>query len=241
MNKWPKYAQRWIETPLPVGMVAPRAVISLEKGYTFFRVPKSGNSSVMATLFRVEMSRPFSSGGEFSDFKRNYFPRLLDLRLEQLEAAFEGNFVFSFVRHPVTRFASAYLEKVCNDGSERAKVVKALQLDCGADAVVTPDMFCSYLETGGLNRDAHWAEQSNLIPVRSESLNFIGKVERMRDDLAIVLKHIDSGVESIQEYRPHATNAEARMFEILGADVIRRVERLYLKDMDRFSYHSFLR
>ena len=213
-----------------------RIVASVARRYCYFRIPKAGNSSVMATLFRMEIGRAFGSAEEFRWFKRQYFERVSGMSESVVDELLNDYFMFTFLRSPYTRVLSAYLNKVqIADGgmvtpnAERRKVQKALGK--GDADEISFDEFLTYLsDGGGLRKDPHWAPQVDLIPVGIDRLNFVGCVERMDTQLVEVMERTFGRKEEAVRYAPHSTDADGAAAGWMTPERRLRVDTLYQED-----------
>jgi hypothetical protein len=197
--------------------------------FIYYRIPKSGNSTVVKTLF---MHDPSTQQGQRESYsskaaKTEYGSRPSDFIWRPHH--FDAYFRFTFVRNPFHRVLSAYRDKVSGGKKAGNEARKRM----GADSF--PE-FVAFLETGGgLKANAHWAPQVWFVP---ERLDFVGKIETMSRDLQNVLSCIwpDILFSQVFSHAPHATAANVHARSVYTEGLIERVVRLYRHDFEAFQY-----
>ncbi|OOG23010.1 hypothetical protein B1C78_12855 [Thioalkalivibrio denitrificans] len=210
---------------ISVGFVFARALVSESHRFCYFRLPKCANSTVVNTLAwydpEVE-TRP--DDGAARAAKRSY-GRLDAARAATLDELQQRYFLFTFVRNPYTRLLSSYLDK-------------GLQKDPRQSFAD----FIARLERGGLHENAHWAPQTAMLPVRPERLAFIGRTERIEEDLKTVVDRI-FGQGTFQAPRNREVNrkgAADKLARYYSDGLAERVHALYADDFAAFDYPSQL-
>ena len=144
-----------------------------------------------------------------------------------------------FLRNPLTRFLSAYLDKIVKHeyGGNRQNW--------------TFEHFVSSVEQGF--SDAHWNPQCSLIDCAKwlPRIDFIGRVESIAEDTMRMLKRIDAwekfgatgweGSGTIfrgDKLADHVTNATAKVMQYYTPDLERRVRALLKPDFDQISGYA---
>ena len=152
-----------------------------------------------------------------------------------------------FVRDPLERFISSYLDKViqnpdffaskCCHGSAEEKTL------CVKDAQESPSNFLNRIQTCP---NAHWQPQSWRMPVKYwEQINFVGQMDQMASDARRLLKKIGAwdafGAQGWkngpiffsapgQSGRFHATGAKDKAGKMLNPELARRLRTYYGDD-----------
>lgn len=201
-------------------MVDLRGMVSVDHGFFFNRIPKSGNSTVAATL-AAACGIPHTEDDPDAKRAKEAFPRPSELTAGQMEA-FERSFKFTFVREPYARVLSAYLDKV-RTGAKMTPIA-------------TFPEFCRYLAAGGLYANAHWAPQVSLLLLPIERFDFIGRVESMNEDLSRAFAHLDIKLGELRLAGPPATNARDLVAKEYTPECREIVRRLYRGDFELFDY-----
>lgn len=206
-----------------------RIAVNRTDGYIYFRIPKAANSTVIRNLSNIESDAAFDVSAAKHGFIRP--SQLWWWETRNLERRF---YLFTVVRDPYSRVVSAYLDKV--ERSKRQSKVRS-RLGLGADEPISFEQFCTYLEAGGLNDDAHWARQVDLIPCDPSLLHAIARVESLNADLPPIL-HRATGkpVSEFQTHSPHRTGAAERMHKVYNRQTASRVRDLYMADFKAFGY-----
>lgn len=210
--------------------------VSHNKQFAYFRVFKAANSTVVASLYHAETEIAVDSLNKLQDVKDHYYFRPSTLSKKQVVSLMNHYYKFTFVRNPYVRVLAAYLDKVKNNHAGKQDMI-ATHLGKQKGSMVSFDEFLAYLETGGIEQNAHWARQSDLLPIPIESFDFIGRTENLASDLQIVLKHIFNKECPIISVKEHATNARRQMNNFSGNEV-NRIYKLYQADFELFNYQK---
>jgi hypothetical protein len=206
-----------------------RIAISLERKYCYVRVPKSANTAVISTLFHHETGRRLGGRHIKRAFKRPSALLRPDLR---------GFYCFSFVRNPYDRVLSAYLSKLA--ASEHKSPYRAIgsrvRRRYGGGALTFP-AFCAYLDAEGPYGNPHWYPQHRYIDAfGAERLDFIGRVERLDEDLARVVERIYGRADGSTYRTGTKSGASGKLAQHYDEASRQIVRRLYREDFERFGY-----
>jgi hypothetical protein len=193
----------------------------------FSRVPKAANSSVAVQLAELRLGRAPSQ----RDAKRSFL-RPSELTAQQV-AELPGYFKFTIVRNPYTRVLSAYLNKIVG-----GKKLAYLGRSRGEGAPPSFAEFLAYLDRGGLHANAHWTPQTALMLLPRERLDFVGRVERLSEDLHFVVTKLapTSAAAASGPAPPRPTRAGADLARHYDAHCADWVRRLYRDDFAAFGY-----
>lgn len=192
-------------------IVNSKAVVDPDHKYIYFRIPKSANTTISATLLSAKGSQ-LQSNDTLIKFK-TLTPRLSSLSEIDLIDNLSSYFKFAVVRHPISRFYSCYLDKVYRDCSQRKTILCGLKRP--KESELSIDSFLDYLEYyGGLYDNAHWSLQCNLIPVPIKHINYIGKVENIDHDMREICRRIFSRETDVSTHSPHSTKSVNRLNEL---------------------------
>lgn len=244
----PYYARRpWLWSE-PLRQLDSRTAVSRRWQYIYLRVPKAANSTVVMALTNYFPEDGIPATGldpaATTESRKKAMQRFSQLGLG--ETGLRGYFVFSFVRNPYHRVLSAFLDKI-GDVPDPGGIVTNEQArfrrQYGA-AVATHDNdrisfpgFCRYLANGGERQNAHWAAQTRMLRL-ADRVDFIGRVESLRQDLDHVVATIASGrrVEALHQAGPPATKANERAVTFYNEECRALVEQVYATDFDRLGY-----
>ncbi len=205
-----------------------RGACSPGDGFFYNRIPKAANSTVMATLAAYSPHRR-----TFERKPKRAFPRPSRLSGREAAAIAERAYKFTFVRDPYARTLSAYLDKIAR-GKAQSRHFHRWR---GATAEPAFIDFLRFLDDGGLHRDPHWAPQSDLLLLPAERFDFIGKVERLGEDLAqVVARVFDPATEPVLLRAGPRTDTRALMADFYTPEAIRTVNRLFARDFEAFGY-----
>lgn len=225
---------REYRSPVSADIVNKLAAIDHHRRYAYFRIFKAANSTIIASLHHAATSEQVVDLKELQVVKDNNYSRPNELSPDQVAELKDDYFTFTFVRNPYTRLLSCYLDKIVREaGNKTNSVNRALGKPEGS--TISLDEFLTYLESGGLFANAHWAPQWALIPLPIRDLKFIGKVESLAPDLSEVLRILFNAAPPVVSAREHATPAEEAVKD-MAPDVRRRIFQLYQRDFETFGY-----
>lgn len=211
-----------------------RIAVDMERRFIYFRIPKAANSTVASTL-----APSAHADSESSRSAKRYFLRASELSNDDVANLTSRYFLFTVVRDPFSRIASAYLHKILNTRSPgKLKVAKYYRRN--PQDHISFIEFCRYLGDQGTHADPHWYRQVDLIPCGTEKIHFIGRVESLSDDLASIISLIngDSQVK-IRNQVSHRTGASSRLAELYCEETVETVRRLYAADFSAFGYDTY--
>lgn len=204
-----------------------RTAVDRQRGFIYFRIPKAANSTVMVNLLNGELVGPSKNA-------KRAFERVSSLSKEEVSTLTDRFFLFTVVRNPYSRVASAYLDKIVR-GKRSAKVRATLPPQDGGGIRFTD--FCQYLKSGGVDQDPHWYRQVDLIPCGYDKLHFIGHVESLNNDLAHILREIGGKpAEDSRSWEPHRTGADSQLKALYTQECIDAVSSVYADDFAAFGY-----
>ena len=213
-----------------------RILISDENQFIYVRVPKCANSTIVLMLGLEELGidgaqwadmPPIEQRHFFADtLKKRTFSRPSKLATADTVASYRR---IMFVRNPYSRLASAYLDKVASGKYEK---------QVGLPADIGFGGFCQYLRSGGLYRNIHWLPQTAITPFPIDSFDFIGRFERLDDDLTRLTRMLHGRDQPTISLASHATHAGEHLHELYGEAEVRIVRELYAEDFAQLDYDA---
>lgn len=222
--------------PSPTAYVAEqidrRVAVDRQRGFIYFRIPKAANSTVTVTLQAAGADVPTSMQAKQS------FARASDLGRDEVDHLGERFFLFSVVRDPFARLASAYLHKVMRSPRYQSLVNQHLRRP--AQTPIDFLQFCQFIAQGGLHLNPHWFPQRDLIPIGFDALHFIGRVESLESDLRQIMARIGGAREDrLHSWDPHRTNASERLASLYCGESLDIVRRCYRDDFLGLGYEQY--
>lgn len=140
-------------------------------------------------------------------------------------AKFEDYFKFAFVRNPWDRLTSCWKNKVLffnHFGLSESELNEMKNFE----------NFVSFVEKQDIEScDPHIRSQASLIDLNN--IDYIGRFEKFSDDLETVCKKI--GINPIIEQMNKAKVSTSNQ-DIYSSELIKRVEKIYEKDINLFNY-----
>ena len=224
-------------------------LISLRQKYVFCPVSKVANSSIKTFLSECELrTAGFPKNAfNFNDGKIHnmlYSPLVLPYQLPAKlfrDAIFGDNhFRFLFVRNPVDRVLSCFLDRVQKKSSRPHRaVVERLKVNSIED--VSFGQFVDFIATQKVTEmDPHWR------PVYFESIfdkieyHEVLRFEDMATGLPRILKQLypryADTLDLERNLSPSKTDAAARVSEFVTPEIRKTIETIYAKDFETFGY-----
>lgn len=236
-EKDPPFYQKY-QPKLSLSLIDGLGIISHELLFAYFRIYKAANLTTIASLYHAETGEIINTEKKSKQVKSNYYAHPSSLSFEQLKDFDHNYFKFTIVRNPYTRVLSAYKNKIVqNAAGKRDMVASFLGKEKGSDILF--EDFLDYLENGGINQNAHWARQIDLLPMPLEKFDFIGNIENINEHLGYVLEMIFGAPKPIISRKHHSTNSNESVY-ILDSNVLSRIYSLYEADFDSFKYSKSL-
>jgi Sulfotransferase family len=162
-----------------------------------------------------------------------------DVPLQIVARMLSGDaFRFAFVRHPIPRVESAYLDKIADQEKLRfrAEVRAVLGRPSGPDAPMPFEEFIDALEAQpAIEMNPHWRPQHLNLMHPLVHYDMVGRLENFDSDLKRV-QELASLPQVPLDLR-NATNASRRVSLFDGKpDLRRRVARVYADDLELYGY-----
>lgn len=186
--------------------------ISTEKKFVWFRVAKVATRTTMKVLTDSKIDI------EAEHLYRTRYP----------VKRYNEYFKFAFVRNPWERLVSCYLffkRRQLNHNPIR-----------GINANMTDsfESFVEFVETRDLTTsNTHFRLQSSLIDLNN--IDYLGRFENFEQDLTKVLGILNIEHATIPHLNKTTASKKYRIF--YNEDLIKRVHKLYKKDISIFNYH----
>jgi hypothetical protein len=234
-KRWLEAAPQWESLGIAQADMRRKTYVVPETGAVCITVSKCANTTLKFMLGPAEMTVPRHVHG-----RDHLLTRLIDRGLTLNDLLDGSHKVFTFARHPVSRFWSGYFTMV--ESSKRGGRFKArIRADIASamnvpiDARFPPELVLEYIgATPPIDIDEHLRPQWSCTGIEKLPINFVGRVETMGDD---VLKLLEMGYldrHQAERYR-HLNQSEKR--EIPDkARIDRIICDVYAKDLDLLGY-----
>lgn len=206
-----------------------------ERGIVYVKNPKAGCSTVLLWLDRLHTGEhDFSPGNVHTE---NRLPTVQEVGRRRIARMLSGEgYRFTFVREPMRRFESAYLDKIANSQRWRPQIQSALGEDPDPARTVSLDDFVAGIERQDPvgEMDPHWRPQHVNLMMPLVSYDHIGRIETFDTDLEIIRKaadlpHVPVEVRNVAK-RPSGSILADR------PDLEERVRAIYAEDFEIFGY-----
>jgi len=219
----------------PDGRFAQRLNALPEFGCIYVRNAKVGTASVLMWLHRIHTGDQHWVP-ERSVHAEHAVPGVEDLGEDRLAAMLAGDaFRFSFVRDPLRRAESAYLNRIVQMPRYlgRVKLQRALGLPEDAAGHLTPEQFVAALEVlEPMAMNPHWRPQHLNLMHPLVPYDLLGRLETFADDLGRIQEA--AGLPRVPAEVRNASNR--RGGAPFDAGQLRRLRRVYEADCDLYGY-----
>jgi hypothetical protein len=212
-------------------------LLSRTDGYCYVANPKAACSTLKLYLCRCELRDPAYKPASVHRRKCLPHPHPMKLAPDAREALVNGEvFVFSFVRHPIARALSAYVDKIRGNARQKDAILRALGRDpADRSQAVSFDAFVGVIaEHPPASLNPHWRPQvHNLLP-GLVPYAFIGRVERFGADLEALQARL-----GLPAYPMTARNRKSGRVDpeaLMTPALESKLTRLYERDFEALGY-----
>jgi hypothetical protein len=209
-----------------------------EYGCVFVKNPKVGTSSVMLWLHRI-LTGDHAWAPERNMHREHKLPSPRDVGYDAVAKMLSGDaFRFAFVRDPVRRLESAYIDKLTNVERQprwRTGVQRTLGLTEDPGRVPTLDQFVAAVAVQApLDMDAHWRPQHLNLMDGLVEYDVVGRLEMFDADLERIREAI--GAPRIRlDVRNVSPKHAGSLFDG-RPDLLRKVREVYARDLELYGY-----
>lgn len=213
--------------------------IDLRRRYVYFEVPKVACSTIKARLQKIVVGDLAVPDDPHPNVYSSPFVKPYQLTDETMEDVLAGRGFtrFTFVREPVERMVSAYLDKIVQDTTHKRRFYATHLPHADPSEVISFDHFVDLVVATEMAKeiDKHWRPQAEILFQPDQKLDFVGRFDRFETDWDRLVRRIDLPVvEDRQSVRFHATAATTRVNEIASADARRKIEGFCAADFELF-------
>jgi hypothetical protein len=224
-----------LEGYFPRGNVAARLMPLPDYRCIYVKNTKGATSSILLWMHRIH-----THDYDFTvcNIHRHHaLPRLEDLGWNAVTRMLSGEaFRFTFVRHPIPRVESAYLDKIVRHENDRwrRKIRQALGLPKDHDQQLTFDQFVAALEAQEpIRMDSHWRPQHfNLMHPLIE-YDLVGRLETFDADLARIREA--TGLPDAPVPIRNRTKRNGSLFDGRPG-LLDKVRNIYATDFELYGY-----
>jgi len=208
-----------------------------EYGCVYVKNAKAASSTILLWLHRIHTGDHEANPG---NIHRNHdLPRARQVGMNTVVRMLAGDaFRFSFVREPVRRFESAYLDRIVarRKPAWRGRVQQTLGLPVDPEHVPTFDQFVAALEAlPPIELDPHWRPQHLNLMYGLVDLDFVGRLESFDTDLERV--RLTVGLPPVPMQVRNAHPRKESLFDG-RPDLLRRVRAVYARDFELYGYQG---
>lgn len=207
-----------------------------EHGIVYVKNPKAACSTVLLWMDRLHTGDyDFSPENVHTD---NRLPKVAEVGRRRIARMLSGEgYSFTFVRDPLRRFQSAYLDKIVNSDRWRGQIQVALGQDPDPERQVTLDDFVAGVERQDPigEMDPHWRPQHINVMTDLISYDHIGRIETFYDDLETIRKATGLPEVPVEVRNRAKGDAVADTFTD-RPDLEERVRAIYARDFEIFGY-----
>ncbi|MCB1754086.1 MAG: sulfotransferase family 2 domain-containing protein [Gammaproteobacteria bacterium] len=238
-----------LEMNMPHEQVIYSTHASENQRYLYTETPKVACTSIKRSLQIAEyQSRHEEVPAIVNPHKRDTSPLLtLDtFSAEELDKLLfsDDYYRFCFVRNPFTRLASGYMSKISRNLPAKRQILSIIK---GVSAKEIEDLseFVSFEEfvevlasQSEYHMNPHWRPQYSQLFFEHINYHFIGKFERLSEDLSLVSQRFqdNAGIELTLPKAKNKTNSSSMLDSLYTPAIVKKVISIYEKDFEQFEY-----
>lgn len=209
-----------------------------DKNLVYVSLPKCASSSIQASILKLyDLKLPKIIPKKVQHTIRLvYKNHKTKMRKKEKKEILKDKYIFTFVRNPYKRFFSWYTDKVLKSTELNSFIPKELAfLDNTKIKYTFKDIVRIICLMDNDIIDDHLKSMNYIINKNVDRLNYVGRVENIKEDWEIMKKLYDSNLEDLENKNKSKlkTNTFSNNFDQETADLI--YER-YKDDFIRFGY-----
>jgi len=226
---------------------------SMNHGFTYVEVPKTGCTTVKHLVQKIEWE---SQGGVPEDRikvgshvhyrNKSPLPMFREMSKKDKTKSLSGKdmTVFTFVRNPFSRILSCYKSKVEVGIGPKKHLIAMRDGVKPEDADLTKHIsFREFLEListqKSIDMDIHWRPQVDQTMIDFIKYDFIGRYENFSADLAHIINKVSPDKFEFDIPRPrNKTKAMEELNAYFDDDSIKIVRKIYANDFTAFGYDT---
>lgn len=221
-----------------VNYISGRVVVCVDDDFTYVRIPKCANSTIMYTLaYYTSLVEDFEKGVTHVKKVKDDATCIRDLSFKDLNHIKNDYYIFAFIRNPYDRILSAYIDKMTRKGYQTRFGSEIKKYGGGG---LSFKNFCRWLQDGGVWRDAHWIPQSwYLQTFPRESYDCLEKISSLDTTISKIISDIKdiTNAELIDPYfldqsYEHKTNASDKKDMYYDKETRCIVNEVYRSDFE---------
>jgi len=184
--------------------------------WAYFLNPKVACTSILSALPEDKRRRVYGRGPE-------------------AERASAVGFRFTFVRHPLDRLVSWWLNKICNPRGASQRYRCKYRWKQGTPFEDALQRICRMARKGSLT-EWHIAPQSSFLPLNR--LSFIGKLESISIDWLTIRDHVHGLADLPVTNQSEGRKPWRHYFDCLPSGLKKDVIGIYRRDFKRLNYEA---
>lgn len=190
--------------------------ISRSLNIEYFEVPKVACTAIKKAILQSDgFCEKNNIIGDFVHSHTSFF---------YIPKNFVIEFSFTFIRHPLDRLVSLYVEKVLNKKTMKIGNIQRPSMD---------DMVNYIVNTGREEADKHHRPQSLLL--KNKHIDFIGRYERIQEEWAVLMNH---GLPPLTTMNKTKNKENFKLY--FNKRNWQKAVQYYKKDFEVFNYdHQF--
>lgn len=145
---------------------------------------------------------------------------------------------FTFVRNPITRVLSAYLDKIVAQPGEITPAQREMGIDPSVRIPTFPEFIEMVYRQRPFDMNVHWAPQAFLLGIDKVRYDYIGRFECFVQSIEhlVAKKGLKTPASAMRHGRAHATNASDLLGRHYTGAALERVREIYHDDFKYLGY-----
>lgn len=209
--------------------------IALKKKILYVETPKVACTQIKRMLQRLEAGPSEILPKNIHDKEQSPLASPSNLGGEFFKVLYGDYFRLIFVRNPITRILSCYLDKFVKNKWEKSRRLPELGFDPEHELTFLEFLTC-ISKQNPTEMDVHWMPQTSILSLDSVKYDFVGRFENFSEDFERVHRRLGMEYTVCKETRKHRTNASDLVREFYNEKELRVLKSIYMEDFVRLMY-----
>lgn len=217
--------------------------IDLINRYVYFEVAKVACSTIKARLRKVVIGELPISDKIHPEVSHSPFVKPFQLPASDVADVLggQGYTRFTFVREPVERAVSGYMDKIARVTEQKKRFVAQFLPDLTPEDDISFELFIDILSEIDDPRkmDKHWRQQSELLLQPVQGLDFVGRFDRFEDDWDKLADLLELPIKEDRESITwHSTSAGTKVNDVVSEESRKKIAKIFENDFNLYEKYA---